>query len=236
MTRIGRHGADPDDHDGAMDAVPRALEAIQAAGAEALSWLIPVECAGCDAPDVLLCAPCREALAPSAPVLRRIGELDILSALSYEGPVVGVMNALKNRGRTGLARPLGRSLAAALGVVGGIGGAALVPIPTSAASFRRRGYRVVELLARRAGLACTPLLRVQRHSADQRRLGRDERWANTSQLFRASAAPRHPVVLLDDVVTTGATLADAARAVRAAGGEVIGAVTVAATPLRSHGS
>jgi predicted amidophosphoribosyltransferase len=109
-----------------------------------------------------------------------------------------------------------------------------VPIPTSGAAFRRRGYRVVELVAARAGLRVVRLLRHTRRTADQRGLDHARRRDNVAGSLRARDAAGLRVLVLDDVVTTGATLAEAARALRASGAEVVGAVTIAATPRRSE--
>lgn len=91
---------------------------------------------------------------------------------------------------------------------------------------------MVEVLTRRAGHHPeTRLLRPARQGADQRGLGRDERVRNVAGTLRAAADARgQRVVLVDDVVTTGATLAEAIRVLRSAGAEVVGAVTLAATP------
>lgn len=209
------------------------VQAVARAAAEALSWLVPVECAGCGAPDVELCPACVRALVPRDPLpRRRVKALEITSALTYAGPVVGVFGALKGSGRTTLARPLGRALATAVRAAALPHDAVFVPVPTSAAAYRRRGYRVVDLIARAAGIRSAAVLGHARVAADQRSLGRDERLDNARGLFRVVQAVEAPVVLVDDVLTTGATLSDAARALRDAGEAVIGAVTVAATPRR----
>ena len=219
-----------------------AAERIRDAAAGALSWLIPVECAGCGEPDRALCPACDDTLRRSRPRHRALPGVDVVSAMEYTGPVVGVMRSLKSEGRTGLARPLGMALRTALeqispgtpGLIPCAAGAAWVPvgIPSSAAAFRRRGYRVVDLIARHAGLRCVPVLRVATAAADQRALGRAERHQNAEGMFTVRSLPRAPLILVDDVVTTGATLRAAAHAIRAAGGTVVGAVTVASTPLR----
>jgi predicted amidophosphoribosyltransferase len=110
----------------------------------------------------------------------------------------------------------------------------IVPIPTSRAAFRRRGYRVVELVAARAGLRVERLLIHTRRTADQRGLDHASRRHNVAGSLRSRDAAGLRVLVLDDVVTTGATLAEAARALRAAGAEVVGGVTIAATPRRSE--
>jgi predicted amidophosphoribosyltransferase len=151
-----------------------------------------------------------------------------------------VVRALKEDGRTGLARALAPALRAAVDAAVGaasadqpeVGRIVLVPIPTSRAAFRRRGYRVVELVARRAGLRCEPLLAIARVAADQRGLDRAARRRNVADSLRARDVAGLRIVVIDDVVTTGATLEEAARALRAGGAEVIGAATIASTARR----
>jgi len=220
---------------------PSAAAWVRDAALQALSWLIPVDCAGCGQPDSSLCEQCERALRSGSGRRRTVAGFAVVSAMDYAGPVVGVMRSLKAEGRTGLARPLGAALRGAMEgtdtvagrLVPAIAAGAVMPvaIPSSSAAFRRRGYGVVELIARQAGLHCLPALRSVGSRIDQRALGRAARERNTQGMFAVGAVPQRPVVLIDDVVTTGATLRAAADALRAAGATVIGAVTVASTPL-----
>lgn len=193
-------------------------------------------CAGCDLLGTLLCDECERALVAS-PVRRETPEgLAVVAALAYEGVVARCIRRLKQEGETLLARPLGTALAAAVSIAAADDAALplLVPVPTSSAAFRRRGYRVPELLIRRAGHPATRLLVSSRTTADQRGLGVDERVRNVSGSMRARhARDAHAVLLIDDVVTTGATLDEAARALTTAGFRVRGAVALAATPRHS---
>ena len=202
---------------------------------ETLALLFPVQCAGCDAPDTALCESCAEALRPV--VTRRDGAVPVWSALEFTGVAARVVRALKEEGSTGLARALAPALRASVDAAlvqqPGDSGAVIVALPTSRAAYRRRGYHVVELIAARAGLKCARLLVPVRAAADQRGLGRAERARNVASFLRARNAAGLGVVIVDDVVTTGATLAEAARALRAAGADVVGAATVAGTPLRA---
>jgi predicted amidophosphoribosyltransferase len=147
-----------------------------------------------------------------------------------------VILAFKNEGRTGLAPPLATALrsavAAAVEPVPG-DDLLLVPMARTRRSAVERGYDPVRLLLRRAGLPHAEALRLVRRPRDQLRLGREARFANLDggMAVRMPLAGRR-VLLVDDVVTTGATLAEAARSVHAAGGAVLGAATVASTPLR----
>ena len=154
------------------------------------------------------------------------------SAFRYEDEIARMLRALKQDGRTSLARPFGRALAALAAERSHM---LYVPIPTSRAAQRRRGYGVVELILRRSGLPAASVLRTARRAGDQRLLGREERARNVAGTLRAlPSSAGLPVVIVDDVVTTGATLAEAARALQAAGARVAGAITVASTPRRSH--
>lgn len=130
-----------------------------------------------------------------------------------------------------LARPLGAALSAVL-TPRAREGVLLVPVPTSGAAYRRRGYRVPELLIRRAGHHSHRMLRPTRRTHDQRDLDRGQRARNVAGSMRV-VGPQgagRMVVIVDDVVTTGATIDEAARALRAAGYRPGCAVALAATP------
>lgn len=203
---------------------------VGSAFADALSLLLPTWCAGCDEPGRALCASCLAQLSAQTPRRRSAPGLDIRSAVSFEGVAARAVRALKEDGRTGLARPLGRLVGRAV-VDAGWEGGVLVPVPSSRAALRRRGYAVPELLARRSGLPVRRMLRTARIAADQRALGREDRARNvTGTLAGRAVEPGCAVVVVDDVVTTGATLREAQRVLEDAGARVLGAVTFADTP------
>lgn len=193
-------------------------------------------CAGCDELGTLLCDECRRSLA-GAPVRRETpGGLPVVAALEYQGVVARCIRRLKEEGETRLARPLGAALSTAVAetLLEGMRSPLIVPVPTGRAAFRRRGYRVPELLIRRVGLPVSRMLMNVRATADQRELGVVERGRNVSGSMRARhARDADEALLIDDVVTTGATLDEAARALTAAGFRVCGAVALAATPRHS---
>lgn len=229
---------------------------VRAACEDALALLIPVSCAGCDEPDVALCEVCVLALAPDPrrqalearaaeavgvgaagvgdplPVPGGRNAPEVWSGLVFEGVPARVLRAIKEDGRTGLARALAPALDAALRRAGAAD-AVPVPMPTSRAAYRRRGFRVPDLLLRRAGRHPRRLLHHARRTADQRGLDRDARRRNVAGSFVARDVAGLRVVIVDDVVTTGASLAEAVRALRAAGADVVAAVTLAATPRRA---
>jgi ComF family protein len=129
------------------------------------------------------------------------------------------------------------------------GGAArrvLVPVPLSARKLKERGYNQSELLARaladRTDSSCAPNLLVRmRDTTSQTRLTPEQRLHNVADAFRVDPVvlARHAdalVVIVDDVVTTGATLNACAAALAAAGARAIGFVTFgrAADPRASR--
>lgn len=199
---------------------------------EVAAFLLAAGCAGCDEPGTLLCERCRAALTPQ-PVRRTTpGGLVVVAAMPFDGVPARVIRALKEEGATFLARPLALALGEVLAGVDP--DAALLPVPTSRSAFRRRGYRVPDLLIRRAGRRPARLLLPAGIARDQRTLGREARARNVRGSMRMRAGRRvRTAVLVDDVITSGATLDEAARVCAASGIRVLAGVAVAATPRRT---
>ncbi|MCU1590200.1 MAG: ComF family protein [Frankiales bacterium] len=217
-----------------------------------LDLVLPQPCAGCGG-TTAWCAACAAALARVA--LHPLGATRpdpapdrfprAAAAAAYSGPVRGALLAHKELGRLGLVQPLGRALAAAVACLDVPAGVVLVPVPSSAAVVRQRGHDHARRLAAAAARALAdagraaamlPLLAPARRVGDQAGLDARGRAANLAGAFRVARCvpPAGCVVVVDDVVTTGASLAEATRALAAAGIRVHGAATVAAT-VRWHG-
>jgi ComF family protein len=201
---------------------------------ERAQWLCPAclrrieqlplpQCAGCDTP----VGPAERHRCP------RRGPLGVVCAGGiYAGPLREAIHALKYQGRHGIGTTLAGLLAPSLRACAA-GGDVLVPVPLHPQRERERGYNQARVLAvELADLLAWPvaddLLRRIRPTAQQTRMnGRDERRANVEGAFAATGGnlPGGRVWLVDDVYTTGATLAAAAQALRAAGvREINGAV------------
>ncbi|ADP84030.1 hypothetical protein FraEuI1c_6046 [Pseudofrankia inefficax] len=219
--------------------------------------VLPRACAACGRGAVAVCAQCGAALSgppilvapgPEATPGRR-GLPPCAAAARYAGPAGSLVIAYKERGRLDVARTLGAALARAVLAVRAAPRSRallLVPVPASAAARRRRGFDHVGRLAtiaagltRAAGTPTwvAPLLRPARRTADQAGLGALERAANVAGAFAARPAAARvgdpafgdlEIVVVDDVLTTGATAADAVRALRLARVRVGAVATVAA--------
>ncbi|WP_309707980.1 phosphoribosyltransferase family protein [Pseudolysinimonas sp.] len=198
------------------------------------AYLFPVPCVGCGIEGQTLCVACSSTLAPSLSDEHIPGVGRVTSSLSYDGVARAALLAFKEQGRTalahGLALPFARAVGAALQIHPG---AVAVAVPSTRAARRRRGYEPVRLLASRAGIRLTPLFLPARPHAVQKGLGVADRARNIDGAFELVRPARGlRVLLLDDVVTSGATLSAAAGVLRASGAEVVGAAVLAATPRR----
>jgi predicted amidophosphoribosyltransferase len=224
--------------------------------------LLGMSCLGCGRPGRLVCVACGARLeavqpGPAWPSPSPPGLVEPWTAAPYDGLVRDLVIGLKERGRLALAAPQADLLAATVqawraerspppGAV-----LVLVPVPSRRRTVRARGLDATGVVARAAAsrlrAAGTPalaagLLRLRPGVRDQAGLDAAERRANldgsmtcpSAGLRRLAARVDGPVlaVVSDDVLTTGSTLAEAQRTLRAVGLPVAGAATVAATRRR----
>ncbi|MFD5025501.1 ComF family protein [Streptomyces sp. NPDC058373] len=201
--------------------------------------VMPLDCAGCGEGGIRLCRRCLAEIGGGA--ARRVrpspapaGLPVVRAAVPYQGAARALLLEHKERGALWLARVLGSVLAAvvrastATGGGPGLGHLLLVPVPSAPGAVRSRGHDPVRRMAsyaaaelRRAGVPAraAPLLRQRRRVSDQSGLDAEGRAANVAGALRVVAGggavlAQGRVVLVDDLMTTGATLAEAARAVR----------------------
>lgn len=168
----------------------------------------------------------------------RWSEVDGLGLCVSDAPadlMLRVVRAFKDQSRTGLARPLALALSSAIeAALRRFPDADAIVVPPSPwASWRKRGFRPVPLVLSRLGVRAQPLLRHRRVRVDQRALTVDQRRENLKGAFEARFMLQGcTVILVDDVVTTGSTVAEARSAIEAAGGRVACAIALARVPLR----
>lgn len=214
------------------------------------SW-VPRACAGCHGDGGPLCPACAEQLRGPARLAdvrpRPDGLPPVWAVAAYDGPVREALVAFKDHGRWALRSSLGVALAASVAAAAAQAHdpahLVLVPAAGSPGSARQRdGEHVLELChvaARRlrsAGVRArvVPGLVGVRRRHDQVGLGRAARADNLRGSIAPTTAVRglRDVVVVDDVVTSGATLAECARALRTVGVEPLAACVVAATRVR----
>lgn len=215
--------------------------------ARVLDLILPLECGGCGAPATRWCDACGHELAaaadrPQVVTPRLDPEVPVFALGRYAGARRQAILALKERGRGDLVAPLARVLA--LGVhrllTWGLVETPLtiVPAPTRRSAARRRGGDPVSRLARAAvaghpDVTVAPVLRIRALARDSAGLGTAARERNIAGrvLLRGGpliGRPGTEVMVVDDVVTTGATARESVRALRTAGARVAAVLAVAA--------
>lgn len=212
--------------------------------------IVPSACAGCGMPGPALCGACATRLVP-------VGETGCLrcghpwphavpscaecppavswarQAVAYDDLAARLITALKDGHRRALAVPLARLMCEVIPVPAP--GGVLVPVPCTHARLAERGFNQAALIARAVGrewgMGVDDVLARDAHARRQRGSSRTERLGQVQGTFRPTRAVPHHAVLVDDVLTTGATLTAAARALRAAGCARVGAVVTARVVL-----
>jgi ComF family protein len=193
----------------------------------------PRVCMACGQPHPReLCGSCRASI-PAAPPVSKIAGAPLFCATSYAAPIDGLIQRFKYSGRADLARPLARLIFERLAPELSFPDVWLVPVPLHPERLAERGYNQAALLARELARPMAARLRpraLQREIATraQARLKRDARAENVRDAFRArQAVEGRAVIVVDDVVTTGATVAGSIAALRAARARVVGVLAIA---------
>jgi predicted amidophosphoribosyltransferase len=221
------------------------IDLLRRAAGQALDAALSAACVGCGHEGPPLCDGCAPALdrrleAPAGVPIGLPGDLpapllQLDWCAPFSGTVRAALHAMKYGGEQRLAEPLGAAVARRWARVG-VGADMVTHVPVHAGRARTRGYDQAELIgrvaARHLGLPYATLLTRERATIAQFDLDRGDRAANVSGAF-AAARDGEPVpvgrwiLLVDDVVTTGATLAACADALERAGALGTSAITVA---------
>lgn len=209
-----------------------------------LDLLLPPACAGCGrSAGSLLCDACRGRLRPPFDPLDRFVVADgsvvvgerlrlAMAAYAYEGPMRRALAALKYGGASRVAPVLATLATPTLDRLRAIsGGATLVPVPVHAERLAVRGYDQAELLARALGRAAhlpvmAALVRV-RATTKQHRLDRGARLRNLRGAFAMNRSAAPVIILVDDIITTTATLEACAGVLHEAGCEAVYGLAIA---------
>lgn len=216
-----------------------------------LEFLLPPRCGGCRTVGSWLCSRCRarirrleEPLCPRCGVevetrrecgcRARLAALTRLrSAVAYEGPIEAAVHRFKYEGWRRLAGPLTQLVAERLAVEG-VSAHCVVAVPLHPERLRQRGFNQAELLAaelRRRMFLASPDGELVRTRPTPPQVGQDRlrRFANVHGAFawRGRSLNREPILLIDDVATTGATLNACATALREASSGPVTGVSVA---------
>ena len=208
-----------------------------------LDLLLPPACVGCGRSGALFCRRCVDALrppfdppdrfvAPDAGVVIGDRLAVAVAAFAYDGPMRRALAALKYTGVARLAPILAGLAAAALDRLLAISGEAhLVPVPVHAERLAERGYNQAELIAnalgRKSRLRVASVLSRQRPTTKQHRLNRVARLQNLRGAFVATGRAPPVAILVDDIITTTATLEACASVLHDAGCRAVYGVAVA---------
>ena len=225
-------------------------------GADLADLVLGRACLVCQAPGPSLCTGCVAALRgrggpwrAEVGALEPAGALPLWFALPYRGAGARLVLAYKEHGHLALREPLGRLLADVVcrAMDPDAHGACLLPVPSTARSAR--GFDALggivrvaarELVQRGATVSVTRILQQEHGHRALKSLDRRDRWSTVHGTMRvdpraARSLPDGQPMVVDDVVTTGATTLEAVRALRAAGVEVSAIAAVAHQDRRAPG-
>lgn len=211
------------------------MRELWAAGAD---LFLGADCPGCCRPALRWCRECARRVRPAPWFVETDLGVPVVAAGRNDDVLRSVIIAWKEQGRSSLLDPLATLLASAICLLEPSLPVDLVPIPGTAVNRRRRGGDILSELAHRAAAR----LRATGHDArvssrlgrvrltrDQAGLAAVDRRANLAGAFVARRSGARPAIVVDDILTSGATASEAVRALQAAHQPVLGVALVAWT-------
>ncbi|WP_062078094.1 ComF family protein [Demequina globuliformis] len=221
-----------------MEAIARPRGRLRQAVVDVARCVAPVECAGCGMPDVPLCQDCASAwwepplrCEEGAPRLM-VGDealLPVWAIAPLTGEVHEVIAAWKDAGRRDLDRVMQAGMERLAGAVAPAADL-VVPVPSRPGASRRRGADLTWALARGAARAlpgARPMRGLRLGAGESRGASARQRWRAAQGAIGVRGELKGRVLLVDDVVTTGATLAACSLALSEHHAEVVGALVLA---------
>ena len=203
--------------------------------ARLLSLVAPPLCWGCGGPaprDEPLCRSCRTGQRWLESVAVEVAGIRTWAPVAYEGSARALVGALKFRGAAGIADHMAAAMLARA-PPRLIDNRTLVPVPLHPARLRRRGFnqadRLTAAMAARSAMPVARCLRRRGPQGAQVGRGRSDRLAAVRDSISADRPVAPRVLLVDDVITTGATLAACVAALRDAGASEVAAIAFART-------
>ena len=207
-----------------------------------LDLIYPKRCPGCHLPSASICELCKSfwQKPPISITLRKSQDSDLLvvSVAQYRNEVRAILLAYKEDGEREAGKVLTEALLQARHGISNHSVCAFVPIPSNPKSVRRRGrdfmLDLCNQVAIQSGDQVLSIIKVNRDVQDQSKLSEKERSQNLVGAFDCTPKnlkllAKFPIILVDDLLTTGATLREAQRALRQRGVIPIGAITAAHT-------
>lgn len=209
-----------------------------------LDLIYPKRCPGCHKPAVSICESCK-IFWEKPPISIKLNKnsvsvLSVFSVAQYRNEVRAVLLAYKEDGEREAGKVLTEALLQARRGIINHSVCTFVPIPSNPKSVRRRGrdfmLDLCNQVAIQSGDKVLSIMKVKRDVQDQSKLNERERSQNLVGAFDCTPKNlkllvKFPIILVDDLLTTGATLREAQRALRQRGVIPIGAITAAHTAL-----
>ena len=191
-----------------------------------LHQLLDSRCVACSEPGPLVCNTCHDESTTAVNPVRHINGVPVFVVGEYRGALQAVIRRAKNFGARSAIRPFDVDVRT---IGEQFPGAAAIPIPPSRLGWRARGYSLADDAARFTRLPVERTLRFVGNGGQKGR-GAHERWAGRRMV--AQPTRYHDVVVVDDVVTTGATAAAAITALRERGHRVLAVIALASVRAR----
>ena len=197
-----------------------------------IGLIVPHECLGCLREGALLCGECSSTRLTPANRSDSFGDVQVLAACRYEGTAKELVSRFKFNGAREAAKVMAREMHKKIALLPDPP-SLIVPVPTATSRVRLRGYDHTLLLARQlsrlSGVPCSrTLVRIgQSRQVGSSRAERQDQLTDSFRITDSGALRGQRVLLIDDVMTTGATLIEAHSTILGCGPESVSCLVFA---------